>query len=284
MGRNTIIKPFLDQVSDYTEYMDRLTELGLSMFEWRNLPDTVDPVFMEKTLFNSGKAVFFNDDVLGFLCLKAGSCTDFNVYNEPTRITAVGSNKYKADLTNENCVMIYNNFLHKPSVGDIRKMAKRIYEFDSTISVNVNAQKTPVLITCEEEQRVTMQNVYNLFTGNSPAIFGNKNLKPDSIKVFTTGAPYVADKIYQLKTQYWNEALTYLGIPNINTQKKERLISDEVDRTQGGTIASMYSRLDVRKKACQKINKMFNLNIDVVYRADFDPESENTIDDIEIEE
>ena len=79
----------------------------------------------------------------------------------------------------------------------------------------------------------------------------------------------MADKIYQLKTQIWNEALTYLGISNLNIQKKERLISDEVTRNQGGTIASRYSRLESRREAVKKINDMFGTNIEVNYREDY---------------
>ena len=40
-------------------------------------------------------------------------------------------------------------------------------------------------------------------------------------------------------------------------------------RSQGGTIASRYSRLNARRQACEQINKMFDLNIDVEYRQDF---------------
>lgn len=87
--------------------------------------------------------------------------------------------------------------------------------------------------------------------------------------VLKTDAPYVSDALYQLKTQIWNEALTYLGISNVNITKKERLITDEVTRNQGGTIASRYSRLESRKKACKEINKMFGLNIDCDCREDF---------------
>mgnify|MGYP000119689030 CR=1 FL=1 len=63
--------------------------------------------------------------------------------------------------------------------------------------------------------------------------------------------------------------LRYLGISNINVQKKERLITDEVTRNQGGTIASRYSRLESRREAVRKINEMFGLNIEVNYREDF---------------
>ena len=89
------------------------------------------------------------------------------------------------------------------------------------------------------------------------------------MKVLKTDAPYIADRLYQLKTQIWNEALTYLGISNMNIQKKERLISDEAIRSQGGTIASRYSRLESRREAADKINGMFGLDIRVDFREDF---------------
>ena len=107
------------------------------------------------------------------------------------------------------------------------------------------------------------------YEGNYPVIFGDSNLDIKSLSVLKTDAPFVSDKIYDLKVKIWNEALTYLGISNINTTKKERMITDEVIRNQGGTIASRYSRLESRRRAVKKINKMFGLNITVDYREDF---------------
>jgi hypothetical protein len=92
-----------------------------------------------------------------------------------------------------------------------------------------------------------------------------------------TNAPYVADKLYQLKTQIWNEALTYLGISNLNVQKKERLVSDEVIRSMGGVIASRYSRLQARREACDAINRMFGLDISCDFRDDFREADDETM-------
>ena len=144
-----------------------------------------------------------------------------------------------------------------------------MYLLDRIIDVNTNAQKTPVLVQGTEKQRLTLLNLYKEFNGNAPFIFGDKNLDLNALKCLNTGAPYVADKIYQLKTQIWNEALTYLGISNISIQKKERLVTDEVTRNQGGTIASRYGRLQARREAVDKINAMFGTNITVDYREDF---------------
>jgi hypothetical protein len=159
--------------------------------------------------------------------------------------------------------------LRTNSVLDVKMFARRLYNLDRIIDVNANAQKTPVMVRASEKQRLTMMNLYKEYDGNAPFIFGDKNLDMNSLTVLKTDAPYVADKIYQLKTQVWNEALTYLGISNINITKKERLITDEVTRNQGGTIASRYSRLQSRREAVEKINEMFGTNIEVNYREDF---------------
>jgi len=140
---------------------------------------------------------------------------------------------------------------------------------EESIAVNCKAQKTPIAILCNENERLSMQNLYEQFDGNYPFIFGQKELNVKDIKSINTGAPFVADKLYQIKMQLWNEALTYLGISNISYQKKERLVSDEVIRNMGGTIASRYTRLEIRREACDKIKKMFNVEVSVDYREDF---------------
>lgn len=254
----------------YRQYLNRLTELAISMFEWKNLPDTVDARYLELHLFETGCMVYFKDEVIGDLCLDCITQGRLDVYGNPLlRRAYSGYNNYQKLLKYNNSVIIWNNYLHGNSILDVEMFARRLYNIDRIIDVNANAQKTPVLLQGTEKQRLTLLNLYKEYDGNAPFIFGDKNLDINSLKSFSTNAPYVCDKLYQLKTQIWNEALTYLGISNINIQKKERLISDEVTRTQGGTIASRYSRLESRRQAVEKINDMFGTNIEVNYREDF---------------
>lgn len=254
----------------YIQYLNRLTELAISMFEWKNLPDSVDARYLELHLFETGCMVYFNDDVLGDLCLDCIANGRLDVYGNPIlRRAYSGYNNYQRLLKESNSVIIWNNYLHTNSVLDVKMFALRLYNLDRIIDVNANAQKTPVLVQGSEKQRLSLLNLYKEYDGNAPFIFGDKNLDLNALKVLNTDAPYVCDKLYQLKTQIWNEALTYLGISNINIQKKERLITDEVTRNQGGTIASRYSRLESRRQAVEKINAMFGTNIEVNYREDF---------------
>lgn len=253
----------------YLQYYNRLTELAISMFEWQNLPKTVDQRFLEMCLFGDGMCVFFQDEVLGYLSLQCMIGGKLNVYRIPMERKAYATNGYQRNLDETNSVIIFNNYLHTNSLLDVEMFSKRLYNLDRAIDVNANAQKTPVLIQCDESQRLTMKNLYKQYEGNEPFIFGSKGLDASGLKVLQTGAPYVADKLYELKAQIWNEALTYLGISNINVVKKERMITDEVTRNQGGTVASRYSRLESRRQACKQINEMFNLDIWVEYREDF---------------
>ena len=251
-------------------YFTRLMELAISTFEWENLPDSCDERYMELSLFNEGSAVFFKDEELGYLALKCLNNGMLNVYNVPTNRMAFAVNWYQKQLNEDDSVIIWNNRMREPSWPMVQYYAKRLWEYDRIIDVNIRAQKTPVVLQGTEAQRLTLLNLYKEYDGNAPVIMADKSLDLGNVlKVAKTDSPYVADKIYTLKTQLWNEALTALGIPNVSFQKKERLISDEVTRSMGGTIASRWSRLEARQKAAEEINKMFGLNIEVKFREDF---------------
>ena len=254
----------------YMQYAYRLMELSISMFEWKNLPEGIDERFLEMVLFTDGHAVFFKDDELGdYLALQCLINGKLNVYRIPINRRAFAVNGYQKQLTDKDSVIIFNNMLHTNSWLDVKMFAKRLYNLDRIIDVNANAQKTPILIKGNEQQRLTLTNLYKEYDGNAPVIFADKSLDMNALQVMSTQAPYVADKIYQLKTQIWNEALTYLGISNVSFQKRERMVSDEVTRSQGGTVASRYSRLNARRQACEQINKMFGLNIECDFREDY---------------
>lgn len=254
----------------YKQYYDRLVELSCVMFDWQGLPDTVDQRFMEMTLFNKGKCLFFKDDALGYLALPVSDSGPLNVYGIPTGRQVIAPNGYHATREEGDSILIWNNYLHQGSKLDVEMFSRRLYNMDRTIDVNINAQKTPILVRCSEEQRLVLQNLYMEYDGNMPVIFGDKQLDMKGITVLTTGAPFVADKVREEKTATWNEALTYLGISNVNVVKKERLVSDEVSRNLGGTIASRYSRLEMRRTACEQINKMFpELHVECHYREDY---------------
>lgn len=269
----------------YNFYYDRLLEMSLSRYEWLNLPDSVDARFLELTLFKNGRALFFEDDVLGMLALPVIINGPFNVYKIPIRrraftpgVSSVNEtdkstvSTYHAERTNKDSVICYNNMLHSPSLNMCRMFARRLADIDRTIDVNISAQKTPVLIESDSNTLLSLKNAYKQYEGNFPVIFGKKGIA-DNVKVLMTGAPLVAPALQQLKQTIWNDALESLGIANHGADKKERVNTLEIQANQGGTIASRYSGLIAREQACDAVNKMFGTDIGVRYREEVTPES-----------
>lgn len=261
---------------DYWYYYDRLVDIAISRFCWTGLPKACDPRYIELGLLSDGMMLYFKDESLvdeaagynGELCTRTmiGAGRTFN--RMPVHRRAYTDFGYNAERTDKDSVLIFNNYLHKPSFRDISKFAKELETLDRIIDVNINAQKTPILIQADENDRLTMKNLYKNYAGNEPFIFSSKSINPDALKVLNTGAPFLADRLYDLRVNKWNEALTYLGISNVTIEKKERLITDEVARANGGTVASRYSPLEARKDACNQIKEMFGTDISVIFRDD----------------
>ena len=156
----------LGNTATYGQYLRVLSELAVSMFEWRNVPDSIDVRYLEMQLFLTGVAVWFKDEELENqpqLCLSCMPAGNFDVYGYPTRRTAYSRyNGYNKTLSNSDSVIIYNNFLRTPSVADSMIYAKRLYNLDRIIDVNANAQKTPILVRATEKQRLSLLNVYKV--------------------------------------------------------------------------------------------------------------------------
>lgn len=251
----------------YIDYYQRLMEFAINMFEWRNLPPSVDERFLELTLYEKGYCLYFNDEVVGNLALTCTIGGMLDLYRIPTERRAFAVNGYNKICTSQDSVLIFNNYLHTPTILTIELFARRLYEIERTIDVNVKAQKTPTLVLASEQQRLTMKNLYMQYDGNEPFIFGDKDMEFDGIKCLKTDAPYVADKLQVLKHQIWNEALTFCGIENSNQDKKERLVADEVGSNYGNIEAQRNVMLNARRQAADKINRMFGTNIEVGFRS-----------------
>ena len=241
------------------------TEIATSMFEYKNMPASIDERYLENCLFYQGRIAFFMDDVMGVIALPFTYNSGFDIYGNPSGIEAYSQyNNYHKRLEDNYCIM-YDNYNETNSFTYIQYQAMRLYELDRTIDINVDSQKTPILLQCEEKQRLTILNLFKEYTGGAPVIHGDKNLDlNESIKVIDLKAPYVADKIVELKQKIINETFDFLGVPNVEP-KKERMITNEVQYISSGANSTRNSRLKARKDAVNRINEMFDLSIEVIY-------------------
>lgn len=253
----------------YNMYLNRIIDVYLSLFEWKGLPDSINIRYLEMTLLEQGKVFFFYDETLGYLTLN-GNAIGFNVYNDPIEFEVYAPIGYHKKLNDKNGVIIWNTFRREPYLEVFELYAQRLANITRTQDVNVEAQKTPVLIKASEQQRLTMRNLYQQYAGNMPFIFGDKDIDLNDIDVINTNAPYVADKLQVLKNEIWNECMTFLGVGNAKQDKKERLVAAEVSANDEQIQQSRDVMLDARKIACDQINKMFGLNISVDYKLNIE--------------
>lgn len=249
----------------YQFFFMKLMSIALSCFKWENLPYSIDERFLELTLANRGSCLFFKDEELGFLTLPANLSGQLNVYNIPKIRQAFASTGYNKMCDDKDSVIIFNNYLHFSTLSVVEHYAIRLYEMQRTIDVNVKAQKTPKIFKSNEQQRLTLQNIFMKYEGNEDAIFIDKDFDMNALQVFDTSAPYVADKIRMLMSQTFSNFLNDLGIEAITTEKKERINEAETESTKGYVEIGRNIFLNARKQACDEINKMFDLNINVEF-------------------
>lgn len=262
----------------YFDYLQRFKKIALSLFEWQDLPAGMDAMFLERCLYYDGKAAFLYDDMSGFMNLKASSRSGINMYNKPIALHCYshqvshdrdvyygGKDKGKEG---EKCIFVQNDWECIPTADTLELFALRMYECERAADVNIKMQKHPALILCEESQRMTLKNLYDQVDGNEPVIFGIKNMMDYAkIQVYNTGAPYVADKLYEYKLKIWNEFLTFIGVNNL-TEKKERMIDAETNTNNELVNLNLQSYLAPRKLACKQFNEKYGKNIDVKVRSD----------------
>lgn len=255
----------------YTDYLMRLRLIATSLFTWKNLDNYAGygaSRFLEQSLYDFGRACFIQDNELGYMALRVNPSDKLNIYELPVRVTA-WSIGYTKDFDFDDVVYIMNNELQLPTSNTLRLMAYRLYETERTIDTNLSAQKTPILIEGDTKTILTLKNIYMQYSGNIPFIFGNKQYDiSNRLNVLKTDAPYLIDKLELHKHEIWNEAMTYLGIDNANTDKKERLITDEVQSNNELINYYLNCFYKTRKKACDDINDKYGLDIEIELNKD----------------
>jgi len=255
------------------DYYDRLKLIALSLFEWENLPPSCDARYLEMTLYLYGQAIFVFDETLGYLNMKCTPSGTLNHYDIPLNYTAV-STTYNKEFSKDDCILIRNNYIERPTDRSVVLFASRLTEAERTIDVNVKGQKTPYIVKCDNKDLLSMKNIIKQKDDNELTIFGSKSLNLDAIKVFPTLAPFVADKIQNYKHEIWNEALTFFGINNANSDKRERLITDEVNANNEVININAQAMLLTRLEACKLINEKYKLNVSVKMRCNEEKEQQ----------
>lgn len=265
----------------YADYLGRMKKICLSMFEWKNLPPSMNARFLEMCLYYNGQAAMLYDENYGYMNTMAADGGYINIYGLPTEVQCYSYrfNQRRSLFTltsgeekDKECILVMNNYERIPTQSTVILFAKRLAEAQRTADVNIKAQRTPILIATDQKQYFTLKKMYEEYDGNTPAIFADKNLiDPNSLKAIKTEAPFIAQNIMDYKREIWNEFLTTMGISNLS-EKRERMISNEVDSNNELINLNLQALLAPRKEACQLFNEKYGLlgdkAIDVKVRSD----------------
>ena len=267
----------------FSYYYYKLMLIVNNLFEWGGLPNNMESRWIENYLFSDGQCVFFKDPVMGYMVAGIAQDGGVNCYNDPTTLTPVAVNYvYSGNepLTNgENCFLIRNNALRLPEFAVVRYYAFKLSNIDRAIDVNIEANKTPIIVKCSDRQRLSLKQAINQRKDNEPVIWtDDKSDINGMVETMSLNPPMVFKDLQVQKHMILNEFFTDIGVNNANMDKRERMVANEVEANNEQVKACEDVLLRSREEACKQINRIFGLNISVKRRElDKIPEYEDII-------
>jgi hypothetical protein len=254
----------------FSYYYYKLMLIARALFEWESLPNNMDERWIEKYLFTSGKCIFFKDPTMGYMVAGLAQQGSINCYGDPTTVYPVAENYvYNGPklINGENCYVIRNNDLMLPEFPIVRHYAFKLCNIDRAIDVNIEAQKTAIIVRCSDKQRLSLKNAINQRRDNEPVIWTTDQANiADMVDTLQISAPPVFKDLQTQKHMILNEVFTDFGINNANMDKRERMVANEVEANNEQVKASEDVLLKAREEACKNINRIFGLNMSVKRR------------------
>ena len=275
------------------EFMYRRQLMGkcMSRFTWEGLPNGIDPRFIEATLFNNAFSVFYYDTLLElFMSMPATPTGRMYIQDNPGEYRCSRNGIYSRCGKASDCVTIWANQTRVPDIDIVLTYASRLAQVDRTIEIDLLNERNPMIVACNKDQRLAIQNVMSKIYDGEPVVWGTENLALENlastIGVFplnqNAGSGAVSSiKHMESKSKIWGEALTMLGIMNVNSEKRERMVVEEAAANSGQVLASRESFMKPRQLACEQINDKFGLNVSCSWAVD-DNASPNMQDYLEV--
>lgn len=242
---------------------------SLTMFEWKNLPDTLPAVEIEKQLQTNGYSIIAK--VQGNIYAFQGGFSGQDPYNQPT--TAIVNNpslKYNGTFTiNEDCVIIKNDDMQQGLIHIYNKYGTLLIENQITMLMTDYNYRMPFTISSKDDTTTQSAREYlQKIIDGSLGVIGEAKLF-DALKVTPTNNKGVNSFSDLYGYQQFIEAQlnNTIGLATNNNMKRERLTTNEIEVNKNASYPLIDNMLRNRKKAVEKINKMFDLDIDVEFSS-----------------
>ena len=249
----------LQRANDLTfiKYFTQFFNLSLNIFKWENTGE-IESRFIERTLIENGYCFVYEDSDFGLVCMPC-ALIGLNIYNEPTNVQITSPLINKTLKINDG-VLIYNNYTKTGLIPIIMNYVDRLTEIETTINTNIYLQKTPYIIVADKKTEKSIREVANQITNNEPVIVVKSSIV-ENLQNLELHTNFVAPELFELKQKIENEFLTFIGLNNNSqTNKKERLIVDEVNVNNDYINRNVDILYNAREIACKKINEKFGVN------------------------
>lgn len=250
-----------------------LLQKAMSVFKWE-LPETWDKDYFLYVLYCWGYIAVINTDKFGVIPQGCG-LKGYNVFYQPRQavITNPLLQGMLEPVIDKDCVVLKL----QPDFGGIMDIvnfyADNLALCAETLQTNLlNSKLAYVFTATDKASAESFKVIYDKVASGEPAVvFDKKLMRPDGTKAWEAfsqdiKSTYIASDVISDMRKLVEQFDTEVGIPNANTDKRERLISDEVNANNFETFSKCALWLDELKKGCKKINKMFGLNISVDWR------------------
>lgn len=268
-------------VEYYTKY---LLEKAISVFKFDGIPDKWAMNYFQYVLFGYGYVAIINTDKYGVIPQLSG-LTGYNVFYQPTMVTIANPllDGLKTLEIGTQCEIIKLQPNYSGVMDIVTTYADLMALCLETAGINLlNSKMSYIFFSQNKASAETFKKMYDKVASGEPMAVIDKALLDDegnpAWTMFTqnVGQNYITDKILNDLQTIEDQFNTEIGIPNANTQKKERLIVDEVNANNIDTNAKIALWLETMQRDIEKVNDMFGLNLSVSYRFDneFDNESE----------
>ena len=256
-------------------YRRYLMQKAISVFKW-DLPKEWDKDYFLYTLYGYGYTAIINTEEFGVIP-QWGALGGYNVFYRPTYIMITNPliRGMKKPTIGVDCTIIKL----QPDYGGITDLVNYYADMlalcSESIALNlVNSHVATVFPAANKSVAESYKKMFDKLASGEPAVVVDKNLFSD------TGEPtwtpfqanikneYIADQV--LADMRKIEAMfdTDVGIPNANTDKKERLVTDEVNANNVETATRCELWLEQIKEAIEETNTMFGTSISVDWRVD----------------
>lgn len=262
--KRATLTDLLNDLTFRTVY-DKFRLLACTSYEWDGLPEWIKPKHIERYLFDHGKAIFFKDPEMSFMCLEAQDGIGLDPYGDPLSYIATGVNYHKT-YDADDCVIIENNPMRLNTRDIVLFYVNKITEAERSMDVNVKNVKTPFIIACDDKDVLSFKRIMQMIHENALTVYADRGLNLDALEVLRTDVKFMGNDLMDYKKSVENELLTFLGYDNLAVDKKERVNLSEANSNNQITQAFADLGLKARETACDLINEKYNLSVSVKRR------------------